>query len=151
ESGTVGQSTTAIDLTASEIDDLQRYLDVTRAEMLFARGVVLVEGDAERFLLPVFARSMERELDHLGISICSVAGTNFLPYAKFLAGLGIPFSVITDWDPRDGGGCLGKPRVAEIIRAIEIIRSGAVPPELEMALTAEDDAFRETAADYGCF
>jgi putative ATP-dependent endonuclease of OLD family len=80
-----------------------------------------------------------------------VAGTNFVPYAKFLAGLGIPFSIITDWDPQDGGGCLGKPRVAGIIRAIEIIRSGAVSPELEAALAAEDRAFRETAAGYGCF
>jgi putative ATP-dependent endonuclease of OLD family len=151
EDGTVGQSAAAIDLTVGETNDLQRYLDVTRAEMLFARGVVLVEGDAERFLLPVFARSMDKELDHLGVSICSVAGTNFVPYAKFLAGLGIPFSIITDWDPQDGDGSLGKPRVAEIIRAIETIRAGTVSAELEMALAAEDGVFRDTAAGHGCF
>jgi putative ATP-dependent endonuclease of OLD family len=58
EDGTVGQSAAAIALTDGETADLQRYLDVTRAEILFARGVVLVEGDAERFLLPIFARNM---------------------------------------------------------------------------------------------
>jgi putative ATP-dependent endonuclease of OLD family len=52
EDGTVGRSTAAIDLSAGETDDLERYLDVTRAEMLFARGVVLVEGDAERSSSP---------------------------------------------------------------------------------------------------
>ena len=149
--GSVGRSAAAIPLTEPEIDDLQRYLDVTRAEILFARGVILVEGDAERFLLPVFARQMGKELDHLGITICSVAGTNFVPYAKFLTGLGIPFSIITDWDPQDGGASLGKPRVAEVIRSIETIRGGAVSAAVTAALTAEDVAFRNSAAGYGCF
>jgi putative ATP-dependent endonuclease of OLD family len=94
---------------------------------------------------------MNRELDHLGISICSVAGTNFVPYAKFLTGLGIPFSVVTDWDPQADGESLGKRRVAEIIRATEIVRAGSVSAELEATLAAEDAAFRDTAAGYGCF
>ncbi len=151
EDGTVGQSAAAISLTDGETADLQRYLDVTRAEILFARGVVLVEGDAERFLLPVFARSMGRELDHLGISICSVGGTHFLPYAKFLAGLGIPFSIVTDWDPQGGGSSLGKRRIAEVLRAVEAIRAGAVSRGFDAALAAEDAPFRETAATRGCF
>ncbi len=49
--GTLGYSTAEITLTHDEVDDLSRYLDVTRAEILFARGVILVEGDAERFLV----------------------------------------------------------------------------------------------------
>lgn len=55
DEGTIGRSTAALDLTEADVDDLARYLDVTRAEMLFARGVILVEGDAERFLIPAFA------------------------------------------------------------------------------------------------
>jgi predicted ATP-dependent endonuclease of OLD family len=39
--------------------------------------------------------------DRSGISVCSVAGTNFHPYAKLLTGLEIPFAIITDWDPTD--------------------------------------------------
>ncbi len=94
--GTVGRSTAEISLTANDVEDLGRYLDVTRAEMLFARGIILVEGDAEKFLLPVFAETMDSPLDHHGITVCSVSGTNFRPYAKFLAALDIPFAVITD-------------------------------------------------------
>ncbi len=103
DTGTVGCSTASISLSDPEADDLARYLDVTRAEILFARGVILVEGDAERFLVPAFAETIGKSLDQLGITICSVAGTNFHPYAKFLTGLGIPFAIITDWDPRAEG------------------------------------------------
>ena len=107
DDGTVGHSTASIALSDGEADDLTRYLDVTRAEMLFARGVILVEGDAERFLMPTFAKTLGKPLDHLGITVSSVAGTNFVPYAKLLTGLGIPFSIITDWDPREGKEPLG--------------------------------------------
>lgn len=153
ENGAEGQSAASIALHDSEVDDLQRYLDVTRAEMLFARGVVLVEGDAERFLLPVFAQSMSVNLDHLGISVCSVAGTNFSPYTKFLAGLGIPFAVVTDWDPQQDESCLGRKRAASIIRAVEALRAGGqIDDELEAALAVENDnEFRQTAAEHGVF
>ena len=107
-----------MDLSGAEEEDIARYLDVTRAEMLFSRGVILVEGDAEKFLLPVFAQTVGAPLDHLGVSICSVGGTNFMPYAKFLASLGIPFAVITDWDPRDAGVALGIRRAARLVVTI---------------------------------
>ena len=84
EDGTVGRSTAFLALEDSEIEDQTRY--VTRAEILFARGVILVEGDAERFLVPEFAKMLEIPLDPLGITVCSVSGTNFQPYAKFLTG-----------------------------------------------------------------
>jgi putative ATP-dependent endonuclease of OLD family len=46
--GTVGRSTACLSLEDDEVDDLARYLDVTRAEILFARGVILVEGAIEQ-------------------------------------------------------------------------------------------------------
>lgn len=129
-SGTVGRSVASLNLTDAEADDLARYLDVTRAEMLFARGVILVEGDAERFLVPAFAQAIKKPLDHLGITVCSVAGTNFVPYAKFLTGLGTPFSVITDWDPREGKRPLGYNRSLNLVMAIERVRTGKSPVNL---------------------
>ena len=105
--GTIGHSTADIKLSDDEVDDLTRYLDVTRAEMLFARGVILVEGDSERFLLPIFAKTVGHPLDDIGVTVCSVGGTNFTPYAKFLTALGIPFSIATDWDPMASGKALG--------------------------------------------
>ncbi len=100
--GTKGYSTANSGFSDAETEDLTRYLDVTRAEMVFSRGVVLVEGDAERFLIPDFAREMGTHLDEHGISVCSVSGTNFQPYVKFLSALGIPFSIITDYDEYKG-------------------------------------------------
>jgi putative ATP-dependent endonuclease of OLD family len=150
--GTIGRSTAAIALSPEEASDIARYLDVTRAEMLFARGVILVEGDAERFLLPVFANTLEQPLDRLGITVCSVAGTNFSPYAKFLTALGIPFAILTDRDPTANGASLGANRAVSLMRIIERERSGAVPAELEEFLVgANAEALCERAAEYGIF
>ena len=85
-----------------EKDDIERYLIATRSEILFAKGIIFVEGDAEEALVPSFAELLEQDLDGLGITVCNVAGTNFNPYVKLAEGLGIPFTVITDWDPLDG-------------------------------------------------
>ena len=103
---TTGFTARKLGLSTEEVDDLQRYLDATRAELLFAKGVVLVEGPAEQFILPAFAaarlkkKKVATSLDEMGISVCSVHGTDFLPYAKFLSnsGMAIPHVVITDGD-----------------------------------------------------
>src|ERR1700722_2145040 len=135
--GTIGRSTARIGLSEDDVYDLTRYLDVTRAELLFARGVILVEGDAERFLVPAFAERMKVPLDHLGISVCSVGGTNFRPYTKLLAGLGIPFAVVTDWDPvKDDGAPLGYTRTVKLASTIYRRTTGKSPNNLEAELEA---------------
>ena len=103
--GTRARSTVSLPLSATDVDDLERYLDVTRGEMIFSRGVILVEGEAEAYLVPAFARAMGVDLDGEGVTVCSVAGVNFTPYAKLLGphGLDIPFVIITDADPGDAG------------------------------------------------
>lgn len=102
-------------VTSDELDDLETYLDATRAEMLFARGVIFVEGDAEEALVPVFSASTGHILDDLGITVCNVAGTNFGPYVKLAEALGMPYAVITDWDPLDGTKPpLGKKRTLDL-------------------------------------
>ncbi|GGC12596.1 ATP-dependent endonuclease [Novosphingobium endophyticum] len=155
EDGTIGCSAAGISLTEAEEEDLSRYLDVTRAEMLFARGILLVEGDAERFLLPGFAEAIDCPLDHLGITVCSVAGTNFTPYAKFLTALGIPFAIITDWDPAEGGA-LGINRSAKLVNTIETTRTGKKPQAVlkELAQLVADGelmAFSDRCAEFGIF
>lgn len=95
-------STADLELSNENVADLERYLDVNRGEMLFARGVILVEGDAERFLVPVLAKMQGFDLDELGILVCSVSGTNFEPYLILLGpqGLNMPVAALTDMDPR---------------------------------------------------
>jgi putative ATP-dependent endonuclease of OLD family len=74
---------------------IQSYLQVTRAEMLFAAGVILVEGIAEKHLIQAWFP----ELDAEGISVCSIDGTYFEIYVKFLDAFNIPYVIITDFDP----------------------------------------------------
>ena len=105
ENHTVGKSLFSIELEKAEREDLERYIDVTRGELFFSKGVILVEGDSEKFLLPTLARlhNPEYDFDAMGITVCSIAGTNFAPYIKLLGpmGLDIPFAVLTDFDPKD--------------------------------------------------
>lgn len=102
---TVGRSLNGIALEDSEIEDLERYIDVTRGELFFSKGVILVEGDSEKFLLPTLARLHEPEFDfdEYGITVCSISGTNFGPYVQLLGpkGLKCPFALLTDFDPVD--------------------------------------------------
>ena len=98
--GTRGFSLAELSLGSEDLEDLQRYLNATRAEILFARGVIFVEGDAEEALVPVFAKNCDYDLDELGITVCSVGGVNFGPYVRLAMALDLPFVVITDWDPQ---------------------------------------------------
>jgi putative ATP-dependent endonuclease of OLD family len=115
--------------------DLERYLDVTRAEMLFAKAVILVEGAAEQFLVPAFATATGFDLDAHGVTVCAVHGTDFAPYRKLLGsnGLDIPHVVITDGDPDSDGELVGITRGRELI-------GPAGKKELDEALAAEDGA-----------
>ncbi|HED3879771.1 TPA: AAA family ATPase [Enterobacter hormaechei subsp. hoffmannii] len=123
-------------VTTDELDDIERYLTATRAELLFAKGVIFVEGDAEEVLIPGFAEAMGFNLDELGITVCSVAGVNFEPYVKLAGSLGIRIAVITDWDPLDGSKQpLGKARAISIWDAFCAVR-----PE-KHKLSAEEKAW----------
>ena len=118
---TMGYSNFEVPLEDSEIKDIQRYIDVTRGEIYFARGVIFVEGDAERFLIPAFAEKLNINLDELGISVCSVGGVNFEPYIKLLgpSGLNIPFVIVTDRDPKETKLSLAFNRTIRILELID--------------------------------
>ncbi|MFE3170060.1 ATP-dependent endonuclease [Amycolatopsis sp. NPDC059090] len=100
ENGTVGASTVALPVSDDEAADLERYLDVSRAEVLFASAVILVEGLAELYILPALAKAAGFDLDAYGIVVASVHGTDFKPYRALLGpkGLDTPHVIITDGD-----------------------------------------------------
>ena len=79
-------------LADAEWDDIARYLDATRAELVFARRVLLVEGYAEQVLVPVLAKARGIDLDKLGISVCAIHGTHFSSYSRFCDALAIPWA-----------------------------------------------------------
>ncbi|EPV3677817.1 MULTISPECIES: ATP-dependent nuclease [Enterobacter cloacae complex] len=82
-------------------EKLERYLDVTRAELFFARRVIFVEGAAELMLIDALAKKMNFDLREYGVSLISVEGLNFDSFLPLFGeqGLRIPVSVVTDADP----------------------------------------------------
>lgn len=76
----MGQQYTKLDST--DYSFLERFLDTTKANLFFARGVILVEGWAEEILLPALAKKAGYNLTEKGVSIVNVASTAFLRYAK---------------------------------------------------------------------
>lgn len=98
----MGNSYTQLD--SADYKFLERFLDVTRANLFFAKGVILVEGWAEELMLPIFAQKIGCDLTKNGVSIINVASTAFLRYAKIFQRknpdeeINVPVSVITDLD-----------------------------------------------------
>ena len=121
EGKTAAVSTANAPFTQRDEDDLQRYIDVTRGEIFFSRGVILVEGDAERFIVPAFAEALGIPFDILGITVCSVGGTNFTPYVKLLGpkGLNIPHVILTDRDPVNGRPPLVHRRLINLLNEVD--------------------------------
>lgn len=65
-------------LEPDEIVRVERYLDAVRSNLLFAKGIVLVEGDAEQILIPeMFKKVFGLSLDEIGISLINIGSTGF--------------------------------------------------------------------------
>ncbi|MER1987513.1 MAG: AAA family ATPase [Solibacillus sp.] len=81
---------------------LNRFLDATKSNLFFAKGVILVEGYAENILIPAIAEAIGRPLHQYGISIINVQGTVFERYLPIFLRkqdeMNFPVSVITDLD-----------------------------------------------------
>jgi putative ATP-dependent endonuclease of OLD family len=148
--GTKAYSLATLNLTSAELEDLQRYLDANRADVLFSKGVIFVEGDAEAALVPVFAQSCGCNLDGEGIAICSVGGVNFRPYVRLALALALPFVVVTDWDPVNGTA-LGRSRALALIDVVRESRGEEQLSVEELERLGSDAALRSAAADFGIF
>lgn len=82
-------------------EKLERYLDVTRAELFFARRVIFVEGAAELMMVDALAKRIGCNLRQHGVSLISVEGLNFDSFLPLFGenALKIPAAVLTDADP----------------------------------------------------
>lgn len=92
-------------LSENDYRFLQRFLDVTKANLFFARGLIVVEGDGESILLPTLARVLGRDLTEHGVSVVNVGGTGLRRYARILQRhdatkgvLAIPTACLADMD-----------------------------------------------------
>ncbi len=84
---------------------LERFLDTTKSNLFFAKGVIIVEGWSEEILIPTLAKKMGYDLTAREVSIVNVASTAYLHFAKiFLRDDGkemkVPVAIVTDLDNR---------------------------------------------------
>lgn len=68
---------------------VERYLDATKSNLFFAKGVILVEGLAEQLLLPVLADYLDCSLEEHHVAIIPVGGLTFRHFLP-LFGAGLP-------------------------------------------------------------
>lgn len=93
--------------TNLESDDyiyLEKYLDATKANLFFARSVIVVEGPGEALLLPTIAKLLGCSFTDFGTSLVDVRSTGLRRYARIFQRsnnknpLGIKVACVTDRD-----------------------------------------------------
>ena len=117
---TVAIALSELPLPKIERSKIDRYLDVTRAELLFGRRFLLVEGISEVLVVSELARKLlgeQRFRDAWrGVTLINVGSVDFSPYISLLLGsvasnrLADKVVVLTDGDPPiDDKGEIGAP------------------------------------------
>jgi predicted ATP-dependent endonuclease of OLD family len=96
--------TTVVNLTGvfGEATDTQRfvtrYLKATHCDLFFADAAILVEGPAERILVPHFIRQHFRELSQCYVTLLEIGGSHAHRLRLLIDHLGLITLVITDLD-----------------------------------------------------
>lgn len=88
-------------LDPKDILKTERYLDAIRTNLLFAKGIVLVEGDAEEILIPhIIKNCLGISLDEIGVCIVNLGSTGFDNVARLFSKERIQknCSIVTDLD-----------------------------------------------------
>lgn len=68
----------ANELDGPQCQRIERYLNAVRSTLLFAKGVILVEGDAELILIPTLIKKVFGvSLDELGVSVVNMSSSVF--------------------------------------------------------------------------
>lgn len=80
-----------------------RYLKTTHCDLFFADAIIMVEGAAERMLLPHFIDHHYEQLNQTYISILEINGRHAHRLRSLVEALGIFCLIITDIDTVDPG------------------------------------------------
>lgn len=83
---------------------VRKHLKLTHCDIFFADGVIFVEGQAERLLVPEFISNSFPGLSHRYISMLEVSGAHTHKYRGLVEKLGIATLVLTDLDAVDSEG-----------------------------------------------
>ncbi|GAB6119987.1 ATP-dependent nuclease [Dysgonomonas termitidis] len=90
---------------------LHKFLDVTKSQLFFSNGVILVEGISESLLLPIFSKIMgeggKYDIENVGIELVNLNGVAFSHFANMFnndndeKNLKTRCSLVTDDDRAD--------------------------------------------------
>lgn len=89
------------ELFANAKDELlfvKKHLKLTHCDIFFADGVIFVEGQAERLLVPEFIAKSHPDLSNRYISMLEVNGAHTHKYRKLIEKLGVATLILTDID-----------------------------------------------------
>lgn len=144
-------------LTAADRQDLDRYLDATKSNLLFARRVMLVEGAAELLLLPPLVKKvLDIDLEREGISLVAIHGVHFGPFTRLFTDACLPkrCAIVADADlDADDLPDGDDPAVNPNLTALEgpYVRAfvGATTFEREITLDGNLSMLAATAAELG--
>ena len=78
-----------------------RYLRAFHADLFFADAAILVEGPAERILLPNFIRAHYRQLDQSYVTLLEIGGSHAHRLRALIEHLGLLTLIVTDLDTID--------------------------------------------------
>lgn len=97
----IDQAPGAAPLTADDLRKIDRLVMNTRGDMLFARALVLFEGETEEQALPDFAEAhWTKHPNDLGYSFVGVGGHGgYLPFIRMAESFRIPWFVFSDGEP----------------------------------------------------
>lgn len=117
-------------LTPDQRRKLDREVIFSRGDLLFARALILFEGETEEQALPIFADAKWGASVHeLGFSFVGVSGGNYYPFVYLAQKFQIPWYIFSDGEPKPVANLkstLGRLGIAEaqIGPNVQIIPSG---------------------------
>lgn len=111
-----------VDYSRRNRNHLRKFLDVTKSQLFFANGVLLVEGISEALLLPTLSKKfLGIDLEKHGIEVVNINGVAFEHFARLFNNpdeskiLLSKCAIITDSDPKPG-----KPKSDRALKAEEL-------------------------------
>lgn len=91
-------------------DFARRYLRAAHCDLFFADAAILVEGPAERMLVPHFIRNHYPELNQSYLTLLEIGGAHAHRLRPLVHHLGLPTLVITDLDSQTADGAKERPK-----------------------------------------
>ncbi len=84
---------------------VKRFLDVTKADIFFAKSLIFVEGISEQLLVPEFAKILTKDLTDSHVSVINIGGRYFDHFLKLFDpsneyAIKKKVACITDLDPQ---------------------------------------------------